>query len=127
MSPGTPPAKSSISAPSQPRTLPVAGFREFLNYLFRRRIRRRVAGDSMSPTLQPGDEVFLSKRPPRVDDVVLCRHPYRQGTQILKRVVSIESGRCEVRGDNPLHSSDSRQFGTIPFDSIVAVVTSRLP
>lgn len=127
MSPGTLPASSSQPSREPSRSLPISGFREFFLYLIRRRQRRRVVGDSMTPTLHPGDEVFLQKRPATTDDVVLCRHPYRNDILILKRVVAMNGGRCELRGDNPKQSSDSRQFGDLPLESIVAVVTSRLP
>lgn len=88
----------------------------------------RVRGASMQPTLDETDVVFIAKSiKPAVGDIVLLDHPYKNGISMVKRVVSIdENGRCEVRGDNPAESSDSRTFGTVPIEYIKGVAVCRL-
>ena len=95
------------------------------------RRRFRVSGSSMEPLLSNGDEVLLDPRAyrrgsPVAGDLVVARHPYRRATQILKRVASVDTtGHCELRGDNPAASTDSRSFGAVPLDAVVGKVVAR--
>jgi nickel-type superoxide dismutase maturation protease len=99
----------------------------------RRRRRFRVTGASMSPLLEPGDEVLVDMRAyktrsPQGGDLVLLRHPYRPQLLLVKRVSRVEpDGRLRVAGDNPAESSDSRAFGALLPEQIVGQVTSRFP
>lgn len=43
-----------------------------------------------------------------------------------KEMVVIPNGRIWVEGDNPLHSVDSRHYGTISTDSILGIVSYRI-
>ncbi|MBT7693440.1 MAG: nickel-type superoxide dismutase maturation protease [Gemmatimonadales bacterium] len=91
-----------------------------------RRVRYRISGESMAPGLRSGDEVRVDpyayrRRPPRVGDVVLARHPYRRDVKIVKRVSRVTAeGKLFLVGDNPdsLQSSDSRSFGAIAVGAI---------
>jgi nickel-type superoxide dismutase maturation protease len=79
---------------------------------------RRVVGDSMLPALVPGKlVVFLSRSHRRLvaNDIVLIRH---RGLEIVKRVESISPSGVFVVGDNEKHSTDSREYGNLPLDSI---------
>ena len=66
------------------------------------------------------------RTPLRVGDVVVARRPDRPGLAIIKRIASIEAGgSLFLAGDNPAASTDSRQFGLVPREQIVARVRWR--
>jgi len=104
---------------------------ELLLWLLRLRRRFRVTGASMSPLLQPGDEVLADprayrRRPPRPGDIVVARHPFRTDLRLVKRVTAVlENGHCLLEGDNPQESTDSRAFGSLPPERLLGRVTSR--
>jgi nickel-type superoxide dismutase maturation protease len=84
-------------------------------------LRLQVAGQSMVPTLLPGDRVVVLRglgplRPAiHVGDLVALVDPRAPGRTIVKRVAGTEGNRVVVRGDNEAASTDSRHFG--PVDS----------
>jgi signal peptidase I len=81
---------------------------------------RRVSGESMLPTLKPGQLVigFRSNRWPKTGDIIIFRH---QGIEKIKRVTSVsKTGNFEVLGDNNKSSTDSRTFGDLKVEVIVA-------
>jgi len=90
---------------------------------------RRVVGDSMSPTLRPG-QTILGIRQPRV----LSRWPgfllrpgriaivLHDGLEKIKRIEKLEDNRLYVLGDNPVVSTDSRNFGWLTTEEVLAVV-----
>lgn len=92
-----------------------------------RRRRLRVSGESMAPTLEPGQ--FVLYQPGAafdVGDVVVARHPV-QPIEIVKRVTAIDSiGLVELSSDNAAVGSDSRTFGRIETDRVVGTVTISL-
>ena len=108
--------------------LPVAGWKDQVLLILRRRIAFVVDGESMSPILKSGDKVLVDMRAPIViGDIVLAKHPYKQGTQILKRVTEItSSGDYFLTGDNAGESTDSRMFGSLKPDHILGKVVCRL-
>ncbi|MGI8684713.1 MAG: nickel-type superoxide dismutase maturation protease [Acidimicrobiales bacterium] len=77
---------------------------------------RRVAvvGESMLPTLRPGDRV-LAVRPtrPRRGDLVVVRDPRQPDRLLVKRVATVGAGGVVVLGDSPRSSTDSRTFGPV--------------
>ena len=80
-------------------------------------VARRVAieGDSMRPTLLPGDRVLAVRRrtaPPGA--LVVVRDPRRPSSLLVKRVVEVGPAGHTVGGDNPAASTDSRVFGPVP-------------
>ncbi len=97
-----------------------------------RRARFRVHGDSMSPALAPGDQILVDlgayrRVRPRPGEVVLARHPYRRDVRLVKRVASVAAdGGCELAGDNPDASTDSRGFGALPGELVLGRVVLRL-
>jgi len=80
----------------------------------------------MQPLLYAQDDVLMTKRAPRVGDIVIAQHPFKQ-VQLIKLVETIEPAGCWLVGMNPGESTDSRTLGFFPIDSIQGVVTSRLP
>ena len=97
-------------------------------FLMRLRKAVRVSGDSMTPTLNDGDLVFIERDlDVIIGDVVLAQHPYKQSVTMLKRIASIdESGRFELRVDNPGKSTDSRTFGSVSIEYIKGKAVARL-
>lgn len=81
--------------------------------------RLTVAGGSMRPALDEGDRVIVVRwGDPRPGDVVAFRHPSLASLIAIKRVAAVEidaRGRRRYRllGDNPVASTDSRDFGTV--------------
>jgi nickel-type superoxide dismutase maturation protease len=78
-----------------------------------------VVGESMSPTLVPGDWLLADpeayrRRNPRVGELVLVPDPREPSRLLVKRIAGVASdGRLEVAGDHPEASTDSRTFGSI--------------
>ena len=104
-------------------------WKEMLLWLIGRRRRFRVTGDSMLPLLAAGDEILLDphvyrRRPPRIDEVVVARHPEQIDLQIVKRIVTVrQDGRCHLTGDNPDPTRNSASV--VSPDLILGQVTSR--
>ncbi|BDA39215.1 nickel-type superoxide dismutase maturation protease [Candidatus Atelocyanobacterium thalassae] len=95
------------------------------------RQRLKVEGWSMSPCLNPGDELLVSRQTsnhptPFISDIIIMSHPCCPDLRLIKRVISVnKDGSCFVRGDNALCSTDSRSFGWIEPKLIFGHVTSR--
>jgi nickel-type superoxide dismutase maturation protease len=83
--------------------------------------RVAVRGHSMEPALREGDWLLVvpPRRPPRSGDVVLVRDPRLRSRLLLKRVATIQSDGLVVIGDRSDHSTDSREFGAIPFTDVL--------
>lgn len=77
-------------------------------------------GDSMAPTLVPG-MIVVGVRPRKIKpgDIVVVWH---EGLDKIKRVKEISFDKVFLTGDNPAHSTDSRDFGWIPFEHILSKV-----
>lgn len=96
---------------------------EFLRRLSKRRVLliRRVAGGSMLPGLRPGQLLvavgwFMR---PVVGDVVIISH---NGLEKVKRVQKRRPDSVYIVGDNPVASTDSRDFGWIDAHCVIAKV-----
>jgi phage repressor protein C with HTH and peptisase S24 domain len=77
-------------------------------------------GDSMAPTLAAGTVVVgVRPRGIKLGDIVVVWH---DGLDKIKRVKDITLDRVFIVGDNPAESTDSRHFGWIPRDTIIARV-----
>ena len=62
----------------------------------------------------------------RPGDVVVARRPDRPQLEIIKRIHSIDNaGTIFLVGDNPKASTDSREFGTLTREHILARVRWR--
>ena len=116
MSPGIPLASS-----------PKTGWLEAILWRFGRRQSVVVQGDSMAPYIVEGDELLVAPaRRPRVNDIVLAKHPTKQGVVLIKMVEFIRHGEFYLTGINQSASSDSRDFGWLPNDLFMGRITSRI-
>ena len=74
----------------------------------------------MEPALKPGNLVIgFGNRVARLGRVVIIQH---QGYEKIKRVTAIEESGLRLVGDNRAASTDSRDFGLVPLDTVVAIV-----
>ncbi len=81
---------------------------------------RRVRGESMKPTLNPGILVVAtSLLPPKSGRIVLA---IVDGQEIIKRVGTISKNYVELLGDNMILSHDSRHVGLVPRTQIIGRV-----
>lgn len=107
--------------------LPKAGFYEiglvFLGYLH----KYICEGPSMNPTLKDGEVVLVDKKAEiKIGDIVVARHPFEIGTEVVKRVERInDKGHYFLVGDNPEQSSDSRDYGAVTKDYIIGKAIAR--
>ncbi len=76
----------------------------------------KVRGDSMAPTLAPGDYLFVTKaRAIRSGFVVLVDHP-KYGV-IVKRVTAIAESSVSLAGDGP-DSTSTEALGKIALANV---------
>jgi nickel-type superoxide dismutase maturation protease len=95
--------------------------------LLRRIGLAEVYNPSMLPTLRPGDQlVVLYGGRVRAGDVVVVRHPFQHDLLIVKRAAERRPGGWWVLGDNPAVRNDSREFGVVPDELVVARAWVRL-
>lgn len=78
---------------------------------------RRIVGTSMLPTLQHGQLVVFVSRRAREGDIVMINH---DGREKIKRITQLKTSRVYVVGDNQQASTDSRHFGWLPADMVIA-------
>lgn len=124
-----------------------AGLSSLALLALRRRLWRiQVDGNSMLPTLTPGQVVWCEAAPSRgrlrPGDIVVFR--VQAGSQEaategigIKRIQLLSAERdsasgtirltCDLRGDNASHSRDSRHFGRVPVDNVLARVVFPSP
>lgn len=85
-----------------------------------------VRGPSMVPTLRDGDRLLVrygvAVRP---GDIVVARHPLQQDLLLVKRAVERREGGWWLLGDNPYAEGDSRLFGTVPDELVLARAIAR--
>jgi nickel-type superoxide dismutase maturation protease len=106
-------------------------WREIGFWALGKRWRFRVSGNSMLPTLQPGEDVLVVpvQRATKlsVGDIVVCLHPFTSSLRMVKRISEIfYDGSCYVLSDNATEGADSRSFGVVDRKLIVGRVTSLL-
>lgn len=70
-----------------------------------------VRGNSMAPTLLPGDRLLVARARLRVGDVVLAPDPRTPTRELIKRVASVDATGMDLRGDN---SSASTHVNVAP-------------
>jgi nickel-type superoxide dismutase maturation protease len=84
-----------------------------------------VRGDSMRPTLAPGDRLLVrygaAVRPGRV---VVAR--FGDGTVVVKRAVERRATGWWLLGDAAPVGTDSRHRGPVPPEDVLGVVLARL-
>jgi len=99
----------------------VVGFAAVLLSLF---VIIEVRGESMCPTLMPGDVAVAERvtrilRRPKPADIIVFR---RGSTLWVKRVAGTTDCGVFVVGDNAGASQDSRHFGLVPYSAVCARV-----
>ena len=83
--------------------------------------RFRVAGHSMLPTLQPGQEVVaVNTRTPRPGNLVVFQHPDDASLWLIKRLVDEEGTVISDNSEDSAH--DSHDFGPLPLSRLWSVV-----
>ena len=87
----------------------------------------RVVGTSMEKTLKEGDLVTYKKLNPKnidleIGDIVVASHPKTKNKLIIKRIHRIYQNKFDLRGDNSLSSTDSRELGLFELDLIIGKV-----
>ena len=92
----------------------------------------RVVGNSMERSLKEGDLITYKKINPRnvdfkVGDIVVAFHPKIKSKLIIKRIYKIRKNKFDLRGDNCICSTDSREWGLIKLDLIVGKVEKIFP
>ncbi len=84
-----------------------------------------IHGNSMSPALKNGDEVTFDtykKQSIKIGDILFVNHPYSINKKIVKRVSKIKGDSLYfLEGDNAYESSDSKTFGYISREGIIAI------
>ncbi|MEO1391606.1 MAG: nickel-type superoxide dismutase maturation protease [Cyanobacteria bacterium J06634_5] len=105
-------------------------WREIGLWVLGKRWRFCVTGNSMRPTLEPGEDVLVVPINPTLGispgDIVVCLHPLKTHLRMVKRVSeTFYDGSCYVLSDNAAEGSDSRVFGVVGRELIIGKVTSR--
>lgn len=86
--------------------------------------RFTVYGNSMLPTLKPGQDVvsfnwaYLGRKP-KIGDVVIIKV---DGKEMIKRVQKKTQLKVFVQGDNKEESTDSRDFGLVDISQVIGKV-----
>ena len=93
--------------------------------------RYEIAGESMLPTLRPGDWVIVDRRAwadhePREGEIVLARDPRQPDRALVKRIrVREPAGDLWLLGDNARRSTDSRTLGAFSAEALLGRVRWR--
>ena len=103
-----------------------------LTLIFGYRQHLRVVGNSMERILKEGDLVTYKKLNPKnidleMGDIVVASHPKTKNKLIIKRIYRIYKNKFDLRGDNSLASTDSREFGLIELDLIKGKIDKIFP
>lgn len=78
-----------------------------------------VEGQSMQPTLEPGERLLVLPLSARAGRLVVLTDPRQPDRLLVKRVVLMAGeGSVAVAGDNPAASTDSRHFGPVPLAQV---------
>ena len=91
----------------------------------------KVSGESMLPTLHPGDVLLVRHRPDTLRPGRLAVVELADGTIAVKRAIETRRTATGADGwwvlsDNPSVGVDSRHRGPVPRERVLAVVVARL-
>lgn len=84
----------------------------------------KVSGNSMLPTLKPGQYCLVSPLPyyfskPKPGDIIVAALPNKE---VIKRIKTANTEGYFIVGDNENESTDSRNFGLIKGNKILAKI-----
>jgi phage repressor protein C with HTH and peptisase S24 domain len=89
-----------------------------------------VSGDSMRPTYRPGDRLLVGyRRRPAPGDVVVVRAPGRPVSvkrAVERRRTALEEDGWWLLSDDPGRGTDSRTYGAVADEDVLAVVIMRI-
>jgi len=89
-------------------------------------IRLEIAGDSMLPSLRPGERVLVVRGlAVHAGVLVAVRDPRDPARMLVKRVEGMIGEDVYLAGDNPDASTDSREFGAVARSGIEGRVVYR--
>ena len=82
----------------------------------------QVCGDSMNPTFQDGDIILGCRLYTLKRKLIYVYHPPVGEKYVIKRLTQVSSttNKLFFEGDNPDYSYDSRMYGYISRDKVVA-------
>lgn len=101
----------------------------YLALLALNRAAMRVHGESMRPTYRPGDLVLsvpCHTSLLREGRVVVVEDPTAPGHLVVKRIHGVTRHGVDVRGDAPMHSTDSRVWGPVAPTAVRRLVLARI-
>jgi nickel-type superoxide dismutase maturation protease len=86
----------------------------------------RIIGPSMAPALENGQLWLMTPGRIRPGRIVVFTEPGRPELLSVKRVRRGVDADWWLEGDNPAHSTDSRDFGPVPRSMIHGIVRLRV-
>lgn len=91
----------------------------------------QICGYSMFPTLTDGEfylgRKLFNKSKLTVGKIYVYRPPYDREEErfVIKRLAEFKDGKCYFLGDNPNDSYDSRYYGYVSCNNVVAQLLTR--
>ncbi len=108
--------------------IPTAGLAELILLLLKKRIRLKISGHSMEPTIQNNNIILIKplnqKTSLRPGDIIAFQHPFKKNLILVKKIQSIQENQITLIGINKNYSTDSRFFGPITNKHIIGTATS---
>ena len=100
--------------------------------IFGYRQHLRVVGNSMESLIYEGDLIIYKKVNSNIIDlgignIVVALHPRIKNKLIIKRIHGIYQSGFDLRGDNNLSTTDSREWGLVKENLIIGKVEQILP
>ena len=85
-----------------------------------------ISGESMLPAYHNGDILFsrriFGKKKCEVGKVYVFHPPYDKRKMVVKRLIGVVDGKYFFEGDNKEFSRDSRDYGLVESECVVAEV-----
>ena len=83
-------------------------------------ILRLVQGKSMEPTLHEGDIIIATKKfSLKKGSLIIAKIGDRE---VVKRIADVKDSKVYIIGDNPNYSTDSRSYGWLSKEQIIAKI-----
>ncbi len=86
---------------------------------------RRIVGKSMEPTYHEKQlVVFWPTKKYKSGDIVMATV---EGREVIKRISATSTESVYLLGDNAEHSTDSRNYGSVPLKQVYGKAVCTLP